>query len=830
MASGKMEITQAYWLGPHLDAVLLSRNWLGAEPPALSFAAEDLPIVRIRPAGADFIGAFCGYYERHDGCIVFCQEASRHPQIDFAKNPVQVAGKFNRWGVDGPAERWRLAPRVRADGRVLWECVAARDRLHAGLDGVPFKFVSADWQWLGVLFSAPNRFYDAAGNPNYRLEPQRTGRHAFLFEVENGRGLDGHHQIQLAGPDPSRPLPVTPGLSYFDLATNAPLGAWIEATRPGFSIFRFKTEWTVFRLFAPRARSAAVEVFANLESPSPEVYPMILGEDELTWEARVSGNLHGWFYYLQVSGENDGTSTHFDGERRLLDPWALATAGPVGPGIVIDRGRLPRRADDREYQPPPWHDLLVVEGHVRDLIRRAPLGLTADERLGFRGLTKWIAQDGSYLRELGVNALELLPVAQFDSARREDYHWGYMTTNFFAPCSHYGCDAAHASQVEEFAELVDECHRRGLAVILDVVYNHVGEPAFLLFIDKCCFFQIENGGSLANWSGCGNTLRAESAMAKRLIIDSLIHLVETYDVDGFRFDLAELLTVEVLREIENALKAIKPALILIAEPWSFRGSIAWQLRSSGFAFWNDGFRDFIADYVRGHGNAEGLRYFMNGSLDHQSAWPAQSVNYVESHDDRCWLDKITERPNHDGRDPTPNDVHRTHLALAILSCSIGIPMIAAGQDFLRSKHGQSNTHQNGELNGLDYGRLQRFASSHQFCRQWFRFRASTWGELLRLPARPTTGYVRLFGREGVSTAAVLFNADFSRGGRQILFAANPHVDQVHISLDGLRGDGWQELADRTNFNLHGITSGRLAANRQGVSLGPVDCGLWVRHG
>jgi hypothetical protein len=378
MASGKMEITQAYWLGPHLGAVLVSRNWLGAEPPALSFAAEDLPIVRIRPAGADFIGAFCGYYERHDGCIVFCQEASRHPQIDFAKNPVQVAGKFNRWGVDGPAERWRLAPRVRADGRVLWECVAARDRLHAGLDGVPFKFVSADWQWLGVLFSAPNRFYDAAGNPNYRLEPQRTGRHAFLFEVENGRGLDGHHQIQLAGPDPSRPLPVTPGLSYFDLATNAPLGAWIEAPRPGFSIFRFKTEWTVFRLFAPRARSAAVEVFANLESPSPEVYPMILGEDELTWEARVSGNLHGWFYYLQVSGENDGTSTHFDGERRLLDPWALATAGPVGPGIVIDRGRLPRRADDREYQPPPWHDLLVVEGHVRDLIRRAPLGLTAD--------------------------------------------------------------------------------------------------------------------------------------------------------------------------------------------------------------------------------------------------------------------------------------------------------------------------------------------------------------------------------------------------------------------------------------------------------------------
>ena len=830
MPSEEIEITHAYWLRPHLGVVLLSRNWPNAELPELSLDQEALRVSQIRRTGADFVGAFCGYYERDDGHVVFCQEAPRHPQIDFAKTPVQVAGPFNRWGVDGPAEHWRLAPRVRTDGRVVWECVVAPDRLHAGPEGVSFKFVSADWQWLGVLFCAPNRFYDAAGNPNYRFEPQRTGRHAYFFEVQNGRGLDGQYQIRLARSDAGQPVPVTPGLSFFDLATDAPLGAWIESTRPGLSLLRFKTEWTVFRLFAPRATAVTVEVFSDLEPLNPEVYPMILQEDELTWEARVSGNLHGWFYYLRVDGENDGASTHFDGERRLLDPWAFATAGPAGPGIVIDPERLPRRAGGRKFQPPPWPDLVIVEGHVRDLIQRVPLPLLADERLGFRGLTKWIAKDGSYLRELGVNALELLPVTQFDSARRDDYHWGYMTTSFFAPCSHYGLLPAQASQLEEFAELVDECHSRGLAVILDVVYNHVGEPAFLLFVDKCYFFQIENGGTLANWSGCGNTLRAESAMAKRLIIDSLIHLVETYGVDGFRFDLAELLTAEVLSEIERALKTIKPGIILIAEPWSFRGSIAWQLRSSGFAFWNDGFRDFIADYVRGRGNAEGLRYFMNGSLDYRSAWPAQSINYVESHDDRCWLDKITERPHHDGRDPTPNDVRRTHLALAILFCSIGIPMIAAGQDFLRSKHGHANTHQRGELNELDYLRLQRFATSHQYCRQWIRFRSSAWGELLRLVARPTPGYVRLFDREGVSAGAVLFNSDFSLGGRQILFAVNPHEDPVHLTLDGLCGDGWQELSDGHNFKMEGMTSGRLTANRQGLNLGPIDCGLWVRHG
>ena len=468
----------------------------------------------------------------------------------------------------------------------------------------------------------------------------------------------------------------------------------------------------MFRLFAPRATSVAVEVFADLAAPRPQTHVMRLLEDELTWEARVPGNLHGWFYYLRVDGANDGISTHFDGGRRLLDPWALATVGPAGPGIVLDRATLPRRPEEGGFKPPFWHDLIVLEGHLRDLIARAPLALTTGERLGFRGLTKWIAQDRSYLRELGVNALELLPVAQSATPERADYDWGYMPVNFFSPSAHYAGEPGRASQIGELRDLVAECHRQGLAVILDVVYNHVGEPAALLFIDKLYYFQVTDGGGLANWSGCGNTVRAGSAMAKRLIIDSFVHLVETFDIDGFRFDLAELLTVEVLREVELALKAVKPSIILIAEPWSFRGSIAWRLRAIGCSFWNDGFRDFVAHYVCGRGDAEGLRYFMKGSLDHLSAWPAQSVNYIESHDDRCWLDKITENPRHDGRNPTPDDIHRTHLALAILLCSIGIPMLAAGQDFLRSKHGLNNTYRNGDVNALDYARLQRFGLTH----------------------------------------------------------------------------------------------------------------------
>ena len=824
MSTENTEISQAYWLRPRLGCVLLGRNWDKPAPPALLLESEGLRIGRVRPASEAFLGRYWGYYERGDGWIVFCQDARQHPQIDFAKNPVQVVGPFNRWGVDGPAEHWRLRPRPQPDGSTRWECAIARDRLNAGPEGVSFKFVSADWQWLGVFFGAPNRSHDEAGNPNYRFEPGRSGRHVFTFEVEEGRGVDQRCLVRL---DAGEPRLVKPGLSFFELATDARLGARVETSRPGFSRFSIETKWTVFRIFAPRARSAVVEVFQGLDAAGPEVYPMALLEDEVTWEVWVSGNLHGWYYHLRIDGENDGVSTWFDGQRRLLDPWALATAGPGSPAIVVDIERLPRRDPRAGFTAPPIQDLVVMEGHVRDLIRAAPVQLSDEERLGFRGLTRWLAQDGSYFRELGVNALELLPITQFDGPRGA-YHWGYMPTNFFSPCAHYAMDPSQASQLGELAELVAECHRRGLAVILDVVYNHVGEPAHLMALDKTYFFHVDEDGALANWSGCGNTLRAESAMSRRLIIDSLVHLLETYDVDGFRFDLADLLTIEVLCEVERALKAVKPSVVLIAEPWSFRGSIAWQLRSTGFAFWNDGFRDFIPEFVSARGNADGLGYFMAGSLGHRSEWPAQSVNYLESHDDRCWIDRITENAGHDGRNPTQGDVQRTHLAIAILMCSIGIPMIAAGQDFLRSKQGLSNTYRQGDVNEVDYSRLKRFARTHAYTRDWIRFRASAWGELLRLARRPSAHYVRCFAREGFSAAAVLFNADLSGGDRQILFGVNPHPETVGIQLDGLVAAGWRQLATRDGFTSNGDSRGRLSGDGRWLSLEAMECGVWVR--
>jgi pullulanase/glycogen debranching enzyme len=286
----------------------------------------------------------------------------------------------------------------------------------------------------------------------------------------------------------------------------------------------------------------------------------------------------------------------------------------------------------------------------------------------------------------------------------------------------------------------------------------------------------------------------------------------------------------VLREIELALKRAKPDVILIAEPWSFRGHIAGALRDTGWASWNDGYRNCVRDYVRGAATAERLEYFLRGSPWYFAKWPAQTVNYTESHDDRTWIDVITENQNGDGFAPTANDRRRTHLMAALLFMSLGIPMIAAGQDFLRSKHGVNNTYQRGDLNALDYRRLYRFLGTHAYFADWIAFRRSQLGRLLRQHSRPSEGFFQFFQTPGSSAIAVIYNADQSQGPERLLFAINPTASDVTIAVGeavaGAASGAWEQLADHERFfstDGHGATE-PVEADLFVQALG---CGLWL---
>jgi pullulanase len=800
-------ITSAYWIAPSTGYVLLSENWTQDRLPPLELASEKYTLTGLKPAPSEMFGEISGYYIKEDS-ITFFTYADSYLYLDLEKVSLYVAGNFNGWqeAVGDPAWKMQLG---KHRGRDCFQLTLDASRCVKN-DIVHFKFVTSEHYWLPVNSNGPNVVFDVGGIANYEINPKQTGDHCFLFYVGDARAISFEHRIIWDDDHYREEHPIIPGLFFYQLKTDLTLGSHIEENK------------TVFRVFAPRANDVRVEIFEGTDDANLKTIPMKLA-DQTTWEASYKGNLHGWYYYLRIDGLKNVLS-NFDPDMRILDPYALATVSHAGPGIIWDKIKLPRKSKPA-FKPPEWQDLVILEGHIRDLIKQAPITLLERNRLGFSGLTEWVKTADNYFNKLGINAVELQPIHQFDSDHKDSYHWGYMTTNYFSPSCWYAENPEFGSQISEFRELVDAFHEQGIAVILDVVYNHVGVPEFLLYIDKQYYFDTNADGELVNWSGCGNTLHSNAEMMQRLMIDSLIHYLIVYDVDGFRFDLAELIGMEVLSRIERELKAVKPEVILIAEPWSFRGHIGPSLKHTGYAFWNDGYRDFLVNYVKGSGDLQGIKYYISGCLSYLTAFPAQSVNYVESHDDFCWLDRITENPDYNGENPTDNDIARTHIMLAILMVSIGIPMIAAGQDMLRSKKGHRNTYQLGDINALDYDRIESHKNTHEYFANWIRFRLSDKGKLLRLYDSPSDAYLSFFDVHNYSALAVVYNADYSNGNTRLLFAVNPHTEGVRIDMHEHNAEDWVQWANHECFDDNGFKTNMF--NEHTIELPPLSCGLWT---
>ncbi len=814
MPEDPQRIARAWLTSASVGIIELNADWSGASLPLLAPGDKAFAFADLGPAAPSLYANESSYYVDDIGMLVFVLDPKEHSWVNFSVMPVYVAGTFNGWQDAIGQLEWTLVPGL-LNGRTVWML-----RRPAGplLTDPPqlFKFVTGDNRWLDLPRDATNLVPDGNGHFNQAIHPSRTGRN--LFQFTTTQALPYNQSYSVIHVRDGRQAPKTRlrfGRFFHDMRSELPLGAIVEHSG------------TTFRIFAPRAKHVRLFLCEKWDEQTKAFgYELDRKDEDGTWngvwEAHLDRNLHGWYYWYSISGPQD-VFGNFKPNEKILDPYAKAAAGREGPGIVLDPAWVGK--PEQGFSTPLWQDLVIVESHVRDLVAQAPAELSADERLGFSGLTKWVESPDFYLKKLGVNAVELQPVQEFDNRTRENYQWGYMTANFFSPASGYAMDGTKATQVKEFQELVTAFHRQGMAVIIDVVYNHVGEPAHLLFVDKLYYFELDDDGALSNWSGCGNDLRCRSAMATRLICDSLIHFIESYGVDGFRFDLAELIGVDVLREIETTVKKVKPDVILIAEPWSFRGHIAAALRPTGFASWNDGYRNFVREYVRGGGAADKLEYYLKGSPWHFAYWPAQTVNYTESHDDRTWLDEITENQNFNGYNPTQNDRQRTHLMAAILFASVGIPLLAEGQDFLRSKYGVNNTYLRGDLNALDYRRVARFPATHAYFVDWIAFRRSYRGSLLRQWSRPSEGFFRCCTSAGGNGLVTIYNADGSQGTERLMFAVNPHTDGVSIPIGDFAGWKWELLADHECF----YTAGRQPLGQvvtPELFIPALGCSLW----
>ena len=509
------------------------------------------------------------------------------------------------------------------------------------------------------------------------------------------------------------------------------------------------------------------------------------------WHCRVPISKAGdaVYYAYQIDGptSNVADAWHaFDREKILLDPYARSVFFPVEfdreaarrPGSNAGRaalGRLDvcRCAFDWGTEPRILHgpDLVIYEMHVRGFTRDLSSGLSDELRGTFAGIVAKIP----YLRELGVTAVELMPVFQFDPAN-EDY-WGYMPLSFFAPHHAYSVNQSSCEQHSQFRELVRELHAAGMEVILDVVFNHTCEgdhrgPTYSYRgIDSATYYLESDDPKMpyANFSGTGNTLDTTNPAVRRLIMDSLRYWATEMHVDGFRFDLASVFS----RKADGGVDLAQPPLFdqiasdpalsnirLIAEPWDASG--LYQLGASfpgrTWMQWNGRFRDCVQRFVRGDsGLIPDLMTRLYGSCDlfHDDVFhafrPFQSVNYISSHDGFTMYDLVSYSRKHNeangqGNQDGPHEYNRNNgwegdkdvpqdvLSLrrrqmknfcCLLMLSAGTPMFRMGDEFMQTQGGNNNPYnQDNKTTWLNWQRLEENQEVFRFFKRMIAFRKS----------------------------------------------------------------------------------------------------------
>ncbi len=502
------------------------------------------------------------------------------------------------------------------------------------------------------------------------------------------------------------------------------------------------------------------------------------------WHVFVPGLAPGQLYGYRAHGPfAPERGRRFDAMKLLLDPYGLAVAVPEAysrtiarlPGanllpamksIVADPGRY-----DWEGDRPlglPFRETLIYELHVRGFTRHASSGV-APERAGtYAGLIEKIP----YLQDLGITAVELLPIFQFDAqdapAGRVNY-WGYSPVSFFAPHRAYSSRQDALGPLDEFRDMVKALHRAGIEVILDVVFNHTAEGddlgPTLCFrgLENSTYYLLQNDLSrYANYSGTGNTLNANHAVVRRLIKDSLRYWVTQMHVDGFRFDLASILARDesgrtlpnppVLWDIES--DPVLAGTKLIAEAWDAAG--LYQVGGfigDSWHEWNGRFRDDVRAFVKGQdGTIPNLAARLLGSPDlygHKEREPEQSINFVSCHDGFTLNDLVSYNDKHneangegnrdgtadnrswncgeDGptQDPAVEALREQQIRnfLALLLTAVGTPMLFMGDEVRRTQNGNNNAYcQDNETSWFDWGLLAKHESIHRFVKQLIAYR------------------------------------------------------------------------------------------------------------
>jgi isoamylase len=555
---------------------------------------------------------------------------------------------------------------------------------------------------------------------------------------------------------------------------SAPLGATV---RPG---------GVNFSIFSKNATLVELLLFDNVKATQPaRVIPLDADEHRTYhyWHTFVPDLQPGQVYAYRAHGPFTPTDgCRFDGEKVLIDPYGIAIYVPE----TYDRSAAARPGDnaavamksvvadpdlyDWEGDRPlrrPLAETVIYELHVGGFTRHSNSGVTPAKRGTYAGLIEKIP----YLNDLGVTALQLLPVFQFDAqdAPGGVNYWGYQPISFFAPHHAYSSRKHPLAVLDEFRDMVKALHRAGLEVILDVVFNHTteggatGPTICYRGLANDFYYTLEKDKSrYADYSGCGNTLNANQPIVRRLIQDSLRYWVTQMHVDGFRFDLASILSRDesgnplpnppVLWDIES--DPLLAGTKLIAEAWDAAG--LYQVGSfvgDTWQEWNGHFRDDMRRFLKGHsGSVSRLAARILGSPDlygHEEREAEQSINFVTCHDGFTLNDLVSYNHKHneangesnrDGSndnlswncgvegptdDPSVEALRnrqvKNFFALELLA--VGTPMLLMGDEVRRTQWGNNNAYcQDSDISWFDWSLLKRHGDVHRFVKALNTFR------------------------------------------------------------------------------------------------------------
>jgi isoamylase len=540
------------------------------------------------------------------------------------------------------------------------------------------------------------------------------------------------------------------------------------------------------------------------------------------------------YYAFKIGGAFEpARGQRFDPDKVLLDPYARGVFFPPGfsrqaasaPGPNDGKaplGILPERnsavvSGKQTVAPRHTHDLIIYELHVRNFTNHPSSKLDARTRGTYAGVTAMIP----YLKDLGITAVELMPVHQCDP--QEGSYWGYMPMAFFAAHHLYATDGDAHAAATEFREMVDALHGAGIEVIVDVVYNHTAEgdhtgPTYSFCgIDNPSYYALAPGdlGVYLNFSACGNDLRTAHPLVRMLVLDSLNYWATEMNVDGFRFDLASIF----MRESDGSLNYEDPAIIaeisvylglknlrLIAEPWQGQPGGGYVLGRSfpGLAWqqWNGRFRDDVRRFVKGdEGLVPALMTRIYGSTDlfpddlTNAFRPYQSVNYVTCHDGFSLNDLVCYSSDSEGswncgwegESDVPDEVlalrkRQVKNFCCLLMLANGAPMFRAGDEFMNTQRGEGNPYnKDDDTVWLDWRRLDRNSDIFRFFKNMIAFRK----------AHPSIGRSR-FWRDDVRWYGVNGQTDLTYYSHSLAFFLNGSIavdDDLYVMINAF----WQDL-------------------------------------